>query len=81
MATGNELRFEIRDGKLVCVNCSPQGMVLGAEDAVTFREPARPRPRLVFSLAEGKPSGFVIDFGNRQVAYRRAEAVAPKEKP
>jgi len=56
-------------------------MVLGAEDAVTFREPARPRPRLVFSLAEGKPSGFVLDFGNRQVAYRRAADEAPKEKP
>jgi len=78
---GNELRFEIREGKLVCVNCSPQGMVLGAEDAVTFREQARPRPRLVFSLAEGKPSGFVLDFGNRQVAYRRAPEEAPKEKP
>ncbi len=78
---GNELRFEIREGKLVCVNCSPQGMVLGAVDAVTFREPARPRPRLVFSLAEGKPSGFVLDFGNRQVSYRRAEGEAAKEKP
>jgi len=78
---GNDLRFELREGKLVCVNCSPQGMVLGAEDAVTFREPARPRPRMVFSLAEGKPSGFVIDFGNRQVSYRRATEEAPKEKP
>jgi len=78
---GNELRFELREGKLVCSNCSPQGMVLGAEDAVTFREPARPRPRLVFSLAEGKPSGFVLDFGSRQVTYRRAPDEAPKEKP
>lgn len=78
---GNELRFEIRDGKLVCVNCSPQGMVLGAEDAVTFREPARPRPRLVFSLTQGKPSGFVLDFGNRQVQYRRTANQAPKENP
>lgn len=78
---GNELRLEIREGRLVCVNCSPQGMVLGAEDAVTFREPARPRPRLVFSLAEGRPSGFVVDFGNRQVSYRRASEEAPREKP
>jgi len=78
---GGELRFELREGRLVCVNCSPQGMVLGAEDAVTFREPARPRPRLVFSLADGKPSGVVIDFGNRQASYRRAEGDAPKEKP
>jgi len=79
--TGNELRFEIREGKLVCSNCSPQGMVLGAEDPVTFREQARPRPRLVFSLAEGRPSGFVLDFGGRQVSYRRASEEAPKEKP
>ena len=35
----------------------------------------------MFSLAEGKPSGFVIDFGNRQVSYRRATEEAPKEKP
>ena len=55
--------------------------MLGAVDAVTFREPARPRPRLVFSLAEGKPSGFTIDFGSRQVSYRRAPEEAPKEKP
>jgi hypothetical protein len=78
---GTELRFEIREGKLVCANCSPQGMVLGAEDAVTFREPARARPRLVFSLSEGKPSGFVLDFGSRQVSYSRAPEEAPKEKP
>jgi hypothetical protein len=56
-------------------------MVLGAEDAVTFREPERARPRLVFSLSEGKPSGFVLDFGNRQVSYRRAPEEAAKEKP
>jgi ankyrin repeat protein len=68
---GNQLRLEIRNGKLVCANCSPQGMVLGAEDAVTFREPARPRPKVVFSLAEGKPTGFVLDFGNRQNTYSR----------
>jgi len=79
--TGNELRFELREGKLVCSNCSPQGMVLGAEDAVTFREPAKARPRLVFSLSEGKPSGFVLDFGSRQVAYKRAPEAAPQEKP
>ena len=78
---GNELRFEVKESKLVCTNCSPTGMVLGAEDVVTFREPARPRPRLVFSLADGKPSGFVLDFGGRQVSYRRAPDDAPKEKP
>jgi hypothetical protein len=78
---GNELRLEIREAALVCVTCGPQGMVLGAEDAVTFRQPARPRPRIVFSLADGKPSGFVMDFGNRQVSYRRATEEAPKEKP
>ena len=64
----------------MCTNCGGQGMVLGAEDAVTFREAARPRPRLVFSLAEGKPTGFVLDFGGRQVSYRRAGDEAPKEK-
>jgi hypothetical protein len=78
---GRELLFEVREGKLVCTNWGPQPTVLGAEDAVTFREPARPRPRLVFSLVEGKPSGFVIDFGNRQVSYRRATEAAPREKP
>jgi hypothetical protein len=78
---GNELRFEVREGKLVCVNCSPAGMVLGAEDAVTFREPARPRPKLRFSLEDGKPSGCTLDFGSRQARYRRVTDTAPKEKP
>jgi hypothetical protein len=74
---GNELRMEVRDGKLVCANCSPQGMVLGAEDAVTFRQQARPRPKVVFSLTDGKPAGFALDFGNRQSTYRRVA----QEKP
>jgi Ankyrin repeat len=72
---GNELRLEVRESKLVCATCGPQGMVLGAEDAVTFRQQTRPRPRLKFTLADGQPSGFVLDFGDRQVGYKR------KEKP
>ena len=78
---GGELRFEVRDGKLVCVNCNQPGMVLGALDAVTFRGPARPRPTIVFTVAEGKTTGFVLDFGDRQVPYKRAADEAPKEKP
>ncbi len=78
---GGELRFELREGKLVCVNCNPPGMVLGALDAVTFRGPARPRPKIVFSVAEGKTTGFVLDFGDRQVPYKRAPDEAAKEKP
>lgn len=78
---GNELRFEVREGKLVCGNCGPQPMVLGAEDRLTFREAARPRPKLVFSLSDGEPSGFVIDFGSRQVSYRRVAGDPPKEQP
>jgi hypothetical protein len=72
---GNELRLEVREAKLVCVTCGPQGMVLGAEDAVTFRQPTRPKPRLKFTLEGGQPIGFVVDFGDRQVSYKR------KEKP
>jgi len=79
--SGNELRFEVKDAKLVCVTCGPGGMVLGAENAVTFRQPTRPKPRLTFSLADGTPSGFVLDFGDRQVSYKRATPEAPKEKP
>ena len=78
---GNELRFEVREGKLVCTNWDAQPTVLGAVDAVTFRESARPRPKFIFSLTEGKSSGFVVDFGSRQVPYRRALDEAPKEKP
>jgi ankyrin repeat protein len=82
---GNELRFEVRDAKLVCVTCGPQGMVLGAEDAITFRQLTRPKPRLKFALEGGQPSGFVLDFGDRQVSYKRRAPEpakdAPKEKP
>jgi len=73
---GNDLRFEVRDKTLVCASCGPQGLVLGAEDAVTFRPLTRPRPRVKFTLAEGQPSGFVLDFGERQMSFKRKE-----EKP
>jgi hypothetical protein len=78
---GSELRFEVREGRLFCVNCNQGGLALGALDAVTFRGAARPRPKLVFALAEGKPTGFTLDFGDRQVAYKRAADEAAKEKP
>ena len=55
--------------------------MLGAVDAVTFRESARPRPKFIFSLTEGRPSGFVARFGSRQVPLPPAPDEAPKEKP
>jgi hypothetical protein len=78
---GNELRLEVKDGKLVCVTCGPSGMVLGAEDAVTFRQPNEPRPRIVFTLVDGKPGGFVLDFGSRKANYTRSAPESSKEKP
>lgn len=78
---GRELRFEVREGTLVCVNCDPPQLSLGALDAVTFRGAARPRPTLRFSVAEGKTTGFVLDFGDRTVPYTRAPEEAAKEKP
>lgn len=78
---GNELRMEVRDGKLVCANCTPQGMVLGAENAVTFRQQARPRPRVVFALEGEKPVSLTLDFGSRQSTYRRVDQDPPREKP
>jgi ankyrin repeat protein len=82
---GNELHFDVREAKLVCVNCTPQGVVLGAEDAATFRPLTRPQPHFRFTLADGKPSGFVLDFGERRVSYKRrvidASRDTPKEKP
>ncbi|MFI4946312.1 MAG: ankyrin repeat domain-containing protein [Burkholderiales bacterium] len=79
---GDEVRLEIKDGKLVCVTCGQSGMVLGAEDAVTFRQPNDPRPRIVFTLVEGKPSGFVLDFGSRKANYTRsAPPESSREKP
>jgi len=78
---GNELLLQVRDGRLFCVNCRPSGVALGALDAVTFREAARPRPKIVFSVAEGKATGFVLDFGDRQQQYKRAGDEAAKEKP
>jgi hypothetical protein len=78
---GNEIRFEVREGKLVCANCAPGGMVLGALDAVTFRQPARPLPKVVFALVDGKPKSFTLDFGQRQNSYQRVAEETPKEKP
>lgn len=90
---GNEMRFEVRDAKLVCISCARGGMVLGALDAVTFRQQSRPKPKVVFTLTEGVPSGCLLDFGDLQLSYRRAAAdvsrdvskdvskEAPKEKP
>jgi hypothetical protein len=77
---GNELQLEVKEAKLVCTSCAPGGMVLGAEDAVTFRQPSDPRPKIVFTMVEGKPGGFVLDFGSRKVNYTRS-APAAKEKP
>lgn len=79
--TGGEMRFELAEGKLVCLTCNAPRLVLGAVDAVTFRNPERPRPKLVFTPGDGKASSVVMDFGSRQVAYRRASEEAPKEKP
>ena len=78
---GNELRLDVKDAKLVCTSCAPGGMVLGAEDAVTFRQPSDPRPKLIFNLVEGKPGGFVLDFGSRKVNYTRSAPEPAKEKP
>lgn len=78
---GNELRMEVREGKLVCANCAPQGMVLGAENAVTFRQQARPLPKVVFGVEAGAPASFALDFGSRQSTYRRVPQDPPKEKP
>ena len=78
---GNELRFDVREAKLVCLNCTAEGVVLGAEDATTFRPVARLKPRLRFTLADGQPSGFLLDFGDRQVSYKRRAIDPPKEKP
>jgi Ankyrin repeats (3 copies) len=77
---GNELKLEVKDAKLVCTSCAPGGMVLGAEDAVTFRQPSDPRPKITFTMVEGKPGGFVLDFGSRKVNYMRSAPDA-KEKP
>jgi hypothetical protein len=79
--TGGEMRFELAEGKLVCLTCNAPRLVLGAVDTVTFRNPERPRPKLVFTPGEGKASSLTMDFGSRQVGYRRAFEEAPKEKP
>ncbi len=79
--SGNELRFDVREAKLVCLNCTPQGVVLGAEDAATFRPLTRPKPHFRFTLADGQPSGFVLDFGDRQVSYKRRAIDPPKDTP
>ena len=80
---GNELQLAVKDAKLVCTSCAPGGMVQGAEDAVTFRQPNDPRPKIVFTIVEGKPDGFVLDLGSRKVNYKRSadSKEAAKERP
>jgi ankyrin repeat protein len=78
---GGETRFEVREGKLVCVSCSPQGLVLGALDAVTFRHPTRPVPKVVFTVADGKAQSFQLYLADRQSTWRRVVDETPKEKP
>ena len=71
----------VREGKLVCVSCSPQGLVLGALDAVTFRHPTRPLPKVVFTVEGGKAQSFLLSSGGRESTWRRVPDEAPKEKP
>jgi len=78
---GNELRFDVREGKLVCLNCTAQPVVLGAEDATTLRPLTRPTPRFRFTLADGQPSGFVLDWGDRQTSYKKRAIDPPKDTP
>jgi ankyrin repeat protein len=78
---GSETRLEVREGKLVCVSCSPQGLVLGALDAVTFRHPTRPLPKVVFTVEGGKAQSFLLSSGGRESTWRRVPDEAPKEKP
>jgi ankyrin repeat protein len=78
---GGETRLEVREGKLVCVTCAPQGLVLGALDAVTFRHPTRPFPKAVFTVADGKAQSFVLTLPGRESTWRRVPDEAPKEKP
>lgn len=78
---GSETRFEVREGRLVCVTCSPQGLVLGALDAVTFRHPTRPLPKVVFTVADGKAQSFLLYVADRQTTWRRVPNEAPKKKP
>jgi ankyrin repeat protein len=78
---GSEARLEVREGKLVCVTCSPQGLVLGALDAVTFRHPTRPQPKAVFTVEGGKAQSFLLQAGGRESTWRRVPDEAPKEKP
>jgi hypothetical protein len=78
---GSETRLDVREGKLVCVTCSPQGLVLGALDAVTFRHPTRPLPKVVFTVESGKAQSFVLMVAGRESTWRRVPDEAPKEKP
>ena len=77
---GSETRIEVREGKLVCVTCSPQ-LVLGALDAVTFRHPTRPLPKVVFRVIGGKAQSFLLSLPGRESTLRRVPDEAPKEKP
>jgi hypothetical protein len=77
---GGENRLEVRDGKLVCVTCSPQ-LVLGALDAVTFRHPTRPLPKVVFTVEGGKAQSLLLYGPGRESTWRRVPDEAPKEKP
>jgi hypothetical protein len=36
---------------------------------------------VVFTLADGAPSGFQLDFGDRQVTYKRSAPDVPKDVP
>jgi Ankyrin repeats (3 copies) len=79
---GGETRLDVREGKLVCVTCSPQGLVLGALDAVTFRHPTRPLPKVVFTVEGGKAQSFVLMVAaGRESTWRRVPDETPKEKP
>jgi ankyrin repeat protein len=76
---GSETRLEVREGKLVCVTCSPP-LALGALDAVTFRHPTRPLPKVVFTVEGGRAQSFVLYAPGRESTLRRAPDEAPKEK-
>jgi hypothetical protein len=55
--------------------------VLGADDAATFRPVMRPKPHFRFTLADGQPSGFVLDWGDRQTSYKKRAIDPPKDTP
>ena len=72
----------VREGKLVCVNCNQPGIVLGALDAVTFRGAGTAAAEArVLASRKARPTGFVLDFGDRQVPTSARADEASKEKP